>query len=707
MIILDYIYKLFFTVISMSVIGAGLVPIVVIIRFVIAKAPKKYMVWMWLLICLRVLCPISLSSPLCINTEWNRKFHIMMTKIGLDIPDVKGVMTGWFTTFANDIETERSYRVCALVWAAGVIIIWLIVFTGQCRLSHRLKGAVKLYDNVYQDENIGCPLTVGIFRSKIYLPAEMKAAEAKYVLMHMESHAVRKDRLWRFAGMLTVSIHWFNLLIWLANYLLSVDIELAADDYVVKKMGIASAKEYAQEIVNMNKKKDSMPYSFYSFRERYIEKRASRMLYYMRPNKTSGQVFILAGLLCFVWWFMLRPLQILWNGSFSDNNTVNENGEEKLFDENNKNVVAKLTTVSPDGLNRIVELVMTDGSYTPQEGYDGSFELVVLDTFGTELSKVNLNDVFRESVGDSLHFDEGLIIYANDYNGDGVQEAVIGQEIGNSDESFSKATGEIENKYNHSVQEYYIWDIEASSLNKTTGPVYTTSEEEKNEQSKKFDVVNKEKGVFGVEINGRNTYYKWKKKKGTYIQKAYTKKQINILKNKQKDSDNGTSNLNHTIKNSAGSELVKVDTKKDDTGSEEIKSIAIDPKGANEKYTDIKGYYCDIKWADADETERYAVLTYNGTKAQTFVVYDTRSNEVFYKNEDGNEMLSDIFREYNSGDISFNSDDVVVYSLKEIEGDELTIGFAADTADDKTVRGSYKYNVTTDRYSEFSYSQTN
>ena len=69
-------------------------------------------------------------------------------------------------------------------------------------------------------------------------------------------------------------------------------------------------------------------------------------------------------------------------------------------------------------------------------------------------------------------------------------------------------------------------------------------------------------------------------------------------------------------------------------------------------------------------------------------------------------MLGKIFREYNGTDISFNSDNIVVYSLKEIDGDSLTIDFAADTAEDTTIKGTFKYNLSSKRYSGFSYSQT-
>lgn len=48
-----------------------------------------------------------------------------------------------------------------------------------------------------------------------------------------------------------------------------------------------------------------------------------------------------------------------------------------------------------------------------------------------------------------------------------------------------------------------------------------------------------------------------------------------------------------------------------------------------------------------NEENRYAVLTYNGIKSQTFVVFDTKLKEIYYKQEDGNSALSSVFDRYN------------------------------------------------------------
>lgn len=153
----------------------------------------------------------------------------------------------------------------------------------------------------------------------------------------------------------------------------------------------------------------------------------------------------------------------------------------------------------------------------------------------------------------------------------------------------------------------------------------------------------------------------------------------------------------HSLRNDSDRESIRVVTQKDSTGSEEIKNIVISPNGASKKISNIKGYYCELQWVQTtdDEENRYAVLTYNGIKSQTFVVFDTKLKEIYYKQEDGNSALSSVFDRYNGNqnDIAFNKDDLVVYTLQEKENDVLKIGFAANAKDNVVVKGSYKYDV--------------
>lgn len=65
----------------------------------------------------------------------------------------------------------------------------------------------------------------------------MKVNDIKYLLQHFEAHSKRKDGIKRFFASTVVVVQWFNPLIWVAYHFLAADIEMAADEMVVKKMG--------------------------------------------------------------------------------------------------------------------------------------------------------------------------------------------------------------------------------------------------------------------------------------------------------------------------------------------------------------------------------------------------------------------------------------------------------------------------------------
>lgn len=120
-----------------------------------------------------------------------------------------------------------------------------------------------------------------------------------------------------------------------------------------------------------------------------------------------------------------------------------------------------------------------------------------------------------------------------------------------------------------------------------------------------------------------------------------------------------------------------------------------------------EGYFCDIKWVMVADgiTGRYAVLVYNGLKAQTFIIYDLEEQDVYYSHEDGNNILSEVYKKYNGNDAGFSEDSPSVYTLMEKDGDMLKIGFAVNSKDGAVVNGSYIYNTSTKNISNFSYMQ--
>ena len=708
------LYGLFYTSFSLAVVSAFALVVVLLIRFIIVKVPKKYFMCLWWLFLIRSICPVSLSSIYSLSPGINRKFHIFLELIGLSFDEQGGVLTGWQSVFVRQFTVNTNFRFCSIMWAAGVLFIWIYTLVKQTGIRKWLQKAERLDGSIYQHEKLNIPVMTGVFRLKKYLPGKMNVSEAKYVLRHMEIHEERHDGVLRAAAFIVLSLQWFNPFMWLAHYFILRDIETAADEETLSYFGYDDRAKYAQEILNMNKGKKVIRPSLVTFQENRIDDRASKMLYQNKIKKKDRQVVVLVVLIFFIWWFMLRPLYMLWEGSLDTtvDNSISQT-EEPLFDKTKQVVVAQTNVKSADGLSKVIKIVMTDGQQE-DSGYDGEFKLVLEDTEENKLAEENLNGQFGENKNDKLHFEKNVALHISDYNSDKVNEVAIGQDIEFTDENLNALLGREPKKKEKnkikSIQKYYIWNIEADKLQCVSEPIYTADKTGAEANSCEFKIPKGTNGVIKVKVLKNKFYYVWDGTNEMFVRKELTKKQLKKYKKDSDKTDESGEKSVHSLKNDSDRESVRVVTQRDSTGSEEIKNIVISPNGASKKISNIKGYYCELQWVQTTDNEenRYAVLTYNGIKSQTFVVFDTKLKEIYYKQEDGNSALSSVFDRYNGNqnDIAFNKDDLVVYTLQEKENDVLKIGFAANAKDNVVVKGSYKYDVEKKNQYDFNYSQT-
>lgn len=708
------LYGLFYTSFSLAVVSAFALVVVLLIRFIIVKVPKKYFMCLWWLFLIRSICPVSLSSIYSLSPGINRKFHIYLEAIGLSFDEQGGVLTGWQSVFVRQFTVNTNFRFCSIMWAAGVLFIWIYTLVKQTGIRKWLQKAERLDGSIYQHEKLNIPVMTGVFRLKKYLPGKMNVSEAKYVLRHMEIHEERHDGVLRAAAFIVLSLQWFNPFMWLAHYFILRDIETAADEDTLSYFGYDDRAKYAQEILNMNKGKKVIRPSLVTFQENRIDDRASKMLYQNKIKKKDRQVVVLVVLIFFIWWFMLRPLYMLWEGSLDTtvDNSISQT-EKPLFDKTKQVVVAQTNVKSADGLSKVIKIVMTDGQQE-DSGYDGEFKLVLEDTEENKLAEENLNGQFGENKNDKLHFEKNVALHISDYNSDKVNEVAIGQDIEFTDENLNTLLGREPKKKEKnkikSIQKYYIWNIEADKLQCVSEPIYTADKTGAEANSCEFKIPKGTNGVIKVKVLKNKFYYVWDGTNEMFVRKELTKKQLKKYKKDSDKTDESGEKSVHSLKNDSDRESIRVVTQKDSTGSEEIKNIVISPNGASKKISNIKGYYCELQWVQTTDNEenRYAVLTYNGIKSQTFVVFDTKLKEIYYKQEDGNSALSSVFDRYNGNqnDIAFNKDDLVVYTLQEKENDVLKIGFAANAKDNVVVKGSYKYDVEKKNQYDFNYSQT-
>lgn len=697
---MDLLYRLFYTAFSMGIITSVMMPVILLLRFLLSKAPRKYTVYIWLLYFLRGICPVSLSSPLCLSSQWNRKFHMLLTQLGLEIKNNTGIMNGWRSVFIYNVQADTSYIICTIIWCTGIAGILIFTLVRQTKNKAWLKNPDHIYGRIYQSGMVDSPVISGILLMKMYLPMEIRVNDIKYLLQHFEAHNKNKDGVIRFFAFIVLTVQWFNPFIWLAYYLLTIDIEIAADEAVARKGGSSSANGLAQELFNIKKGSFKGRQTLLFFNEKYTQKRAYHLIYMPESRRQYTQLAVIILLLCFVWAFLLRPLQILWNNGTWGNGSTQEE-KNKLFSDKEDIVVSSINTVSPSGLDRNIQLVMTSGNYEKGNGYTGSFVLKLNDAFNTELDQADINYTFNDVPKDGLYFEEGTKLCIYDYNADGINELVIGQKTNVTESRFKEITGKQKRK-NSILKEYYIWNINEMSLDKISDTIYDTSDKEA--ASCQFNIPEETTKVFIVKHSKKNIYYVWNTDEEKYQQQKMSKSSLKKYKIGYTGVESTEGEKNTHKLQSGNTTYVEVQTQKDSTGNEIIKQIILNPGGSSKKMPLEEGYFCDIQWVTQD-SKRYAVLIYNGLWARTFTIYDLDKQTEYYANEDGNEVITSIFKNYNNTGVEFHEDSPVIYKLMDKDGDNLKIGFAISTKDDISINGEYIYNTISKNITGFSYSQ--
>ena len=232
--------ELFLKIINMSISASWLVLVVLILRFVLKKAPKWVNILLWGIVAIRLICPFSFESTLsiipsaetiplniCMDTTptINSGISAINNAVNPIISQSNTPMAG-----ASVNPLQIIIGIYEYIWIFGMIALALYTAISYWRLRRKVDTAVRYKDNIFQSENVSFPFVLGIIKPRIYLPFKMNGQYLEHVVAHEQAHICRKDHWWKPLGFLLLMIHWFNPLMWLAYVLLCRDIELACDE---------------------------------------------------------------------------------------------------------------------------------------------------------------------------------------------------------------------------------------------------------------------------------------------------------------------------------------------------------------------------------------------------------------------------------------------------------------------------------------------
>ena len=185
----------------------------------------------------------------------------------------------------------------ALGWASGGAVVLLRVLLGHLAARRLVRSATPISDGVLRSEAIGSPMTIGILRPVVLLPASADAWSAermRAVLVHERGHVQRRDMLVQLVAQLACALYWWNPLVWLAASRLRIEREHACDDLVIEA-GIR-ASSYAADLLDVARSLSHAPAGAIGMADRSgTETRLRRILDTSaprRPLRTRARIAI-------------------------------------------------------------------------------------------------------------------------------------------------------------------------------------------------------------------------------------------------------------------------------------------------------------------------------------------------------------------------------------------------------------------------------
>lgn len=249
---------LFLTILNMSITASYVAVAVILVRFLLRRAPKLFSYNLWSAVAIRLVIPVSFTSNLSIfrlvqpkaNTDTGY-VAFMPQEIGMlkhPVVNVESVAT----SIASASLMQIIVWVGSIVWIMGAAVLLLYSVGSYLNIWAKVRTATLVRGNIFETDQISTPFVCGFLKPKIYIPTGLSEHELSYILLHEQTHITRRDYLIKPFAFILLIIHWFNPLMWLSYALMCKDMEMSCDERVVSKMGSQIKASYSTSLLSFS-----------------------------------------------------------------------------------------------------------------------------------------------------------------------------------------------------------------------------------------------------------------------------------------------------------------------------------------------------------------------------------------------------------------------------------------------------------------------
>lgn len=314
---MNWLGDCFLRIVNMSITAGFCIAVILLIRLVFRRAPRKYLYALWLIAAFRLICPVSVESGFSLfnlgaaPAESQRAGYMEYFSLdqrhaagGADSAEAAGTDTLELTEEAGSTAdpagtvgqagtaaeswTGRAVTAGSRIWLAGMVVFF-IYFLYSCRKIYReVRMAVRTGDNVYECDGISSPFVFGFLCPRIYVPCGMSPDQREMVVLHEKCHLKRKDHLIKLLSFVLLGIYWFHPLVWIGWRCMCRDMEMSCDERVLEQMGADHRTEYSRTLLALGTETETGGTLPLAFGENDVERRVRHALSFRKPAFWMG-----------------------------------------------------------------------------------------------------------------------------------------------------------------------------------------------------------------------------------------------------------------------------------------------------------------------------------------------------------------------------------------------------------------------------------
>ena len=290
-------FSLFWQVVRLSLTAGWMILVLLALRPLLKKAPRRFSCLLWGLVAIRLALPFSFESRVSMVPQADDAPQ----KIAQALNPGQVMWVNPAALAANPLPAAQAAApafspasLIPLAWGLGIAAMLLYAAVSYFRLSRQVRLSAPAGKRVYRCDTISTPFILGIVNPKIFLPSDLDERTAVSVLAHEQAHLRRGDHLWKPLGYVLLSIYWFNPLCWVAYFLFCRDVEQACDEAVIERMDTQQKKDYSAALLACAAP-NRIQVCPLAFAEVGVKQRIAGVLNYRKPK---FWVVALAALLC-------------------------------------------------------------------------------------------------------------------------------------------------------------------------------------------------------------------------------------------------------------------------------------------------------------------------------------------------------------------------------------------------------------------------